>query len=163
MIGPNPLRCKSLARELHTFWSETWTIAQLAGVLRVQREADWTNVRVQLAAQRPITSTATTRRFQIILDASNPGQTAAQPSMAGRPKWTNVQLRTCKTGHFTMPGTSPRVCSSAAILARGVLGYGGLPFTTPEVPMSNLKCRMYPFLFAAVGVFASVGGAFRLG
>jgi hypothetical protein len=78
-------------------------------------------------------------------------------------KWTNVQLWAWKIGHFRVPGTSRRVCSSAAIFARGVLGYGGVPFTTPEVPMSNLKSRMYPFLIAAVGVFASVGGAFRLG
>ena len=42
------------------------------------------------------------------------------------------------------------------------LGYGGGPFTTPEVPMSSLKARMYPFLIAVVGVVAATGGAWRI-
>lgn len=29
--------------------------------------------------------------------------------------------------------------------------------------MSNLKPRVYPFLMVAISVFASTGGAFRLG
>ncbi len=29
--------------------------------------------------------------------------------------------------------------------------------------MSTLKPRVYPFLMAAIGVFAATGGAFRIG
>jgi len=43
-------------------------------------------------------------------------------------------------------------------------GYGGRPFTNPEVVlMSSLKPRLYPFLLAAIGVFAATGGGWRLG
>ena len=41
------------------------------------------------------------------------------------------------------------------------LSYGDLPFTTPEVPMSSLKLRVYPFMIAAIGVIAATGGGWR--
>jgi hypothetical protein len=56
-----------------------------------------------------------------------------------------------------------RICSSAEALDLRCLGYFRRPFTitTPEVEMTRLKYRSYPFLLAAVSVLASVGAGFR--
>jgi hypothetical protein len=41
------------------------------------------------------------------------------------------------------------------------LGYGGRPFTIPEVSMSSFKFHAYPVMIAALSVIAVTGGAFR--
>ena len=40
------------------------------------------------------------------------------------------------------------------------LGYGGRPFTVPEVSMSSFKVRLYPVMIAAASVIAATGGGF---
>ena len=87
------------------------------------------------------------------------------PAVNGRAsKWTNVQLRPWKLGHFRLPDERNDAYVRPQLFPPGLdAGYVGRPFTTPEVPMSSFKPRMYPFLIAAVSVIAATGGAWRIG
>ena len=65
--------------------------------------------------------------------------------MAAAQTSANVQASWAYPAHFYT------VCLSRMFLgtARATVAS---PFTTPEVPMSSLKSRMYPLLIAAIGV-----------
>lgn len=67
--------------------------------------------------------------------------------------------------HFAACPLPISICSSAEPLGLEWLGYFRPPFTTipPEVEMTQFKYRSYPFLVAAIGVLASIGGAWRIG
>ncbi len=77
--------------------------------------------------------------------------------------WTNVQLQSRKLGQIGLLRLRSNECPSVLLSHLDKRGYVGCPVHhPPEVQMSSLKARTYPFLITAIGVIAATGGAWRI-